>query len=129
MDNYLDAKQEIRQRIEDTLENKGLLIQRRNRKIQPNPSDRWGRVTFTNTSSHSAELGQLWLRDRGFITVDIFFPLNTGTGEIDPLAIEIRDTFTEYTYNYLELGVGTINDVPTTLDYFHVHVILPFRHK
>lgn len=126
---YKEARDQLRLDIENKLKELGFLVKRRNRSLDLTPQTKWGRVTFLDNEAKSAELGQLTIRDTGTVVIDIFVPLNTGTEESDRVSILIRDTFSEYQYNYLELQVGSINDVPTTLDYFHVAVRIPFRHK
>lgn len=126
---YLDARNKLRLEIEQALIAQGLEVQRRNRSLSLTPTTRWGRITILSGEAHSAELGQLTIRDRGVVVIDLFFPLGEGTAEADRISILMRDTFSEYCYNYLELGVGSVNDVPTTQDYFHVAVNIPFRHN
>jgi len=126
---YQDARNKLRLAIETALTSNGMAVKRRNREISLTPQTKWARLTYLNAEAKSAELGQLTIRDTGFVVIDLFFPLGQGTEEADRISILIRDTFSEWQYNYLELGVGSINDVPTTLDYFHVAVNIPFRHK
>lgn len=130
MNKFEDARNQLREVIETFLEGKELIVKRRNQPISPDPSTKWARLTFLPVSSQSTEMGRLRIRDRGILVIDLMWPKGEGAGDIDALAIELRDTFSEYTYNSLELGVGTApRDVPSTTDFFHVTVHIPYRHQ
>lgn len=130
MNNFEDARNQLREVVETFIESKQVLVKRRNHAFAPDPSTKWARLTFLPVSSSSTEMGRLRIRDRGILVIDLMWPKESGAGDIDALAIELRDTFSEYTYNSLELGVGSApRDVPSTTDFFHVTVHIPYRHQ
>lgn len=124
-----DALNEVRYKIEIYLQSLGIQFQGRNRKIKIDNKKPWARMNHLPVSSQSAQLGDLWIRDRGLIVVSFFFPAGAGVAESDRIIYNLRDSFSEWRYNYLELGVGEITEVPTTEDFYHVNVTLPYRHK
>jgi hypothetical protein len=125
-----DSLVELRVALETFFEARNIKIKKRNQDFSPDPSDKWVRLTFLPVSSKPTELGRLRIRDRGILVIDLMWPKGQGSGDVDALAIEARDTFSEYSYNSLELGVGSApRDVPTTTDFFHVTVNIPYRHQ
>lgn len=124
-----ESLNEIRYQIEEYLDGLNIPLQGRNRKINVNNRSTWARLSHLGGEAKSAELGGKWIRDRGFIVVSLFFPLGEGTIEADRIAYNLRDSFTEWRYNYFETGVGDVNEVTTTEDFYHLNVTLPYRHK
>lgn len=124
-----DALNEIRYQIETYLDGLSIQFQGRNRKIDVDNTKAWARLSHIAVSSQSAQLGDLWIRDRGLIVVSFFFPAGHGVAESDRITYNLRDSFSEWRYNYLELGVGEVQEVPATEDFYHVNVTLPYRHK
>lgn len=124
-----EALNEIRFRIEEHLEALTIPLQGRNRTLKVNNKKSWARLSHLTVGSESIQLGDLWIRDRGMIVVSLFFPLDEGVSESDKIAYNLRDSFSEWRYNYLELGVGSVTEVPSTTDFYHVNVTLPYRHK
>lgn len=125
-----DSLVELRVALETFFEARNIKIKKRNQDFSPDPCDKWVRLTFLPVSSKPTELGRLRIRDRGILVIDLMWPKGQGSGDVDALAIEARDTFSEYSYNSLELGVGSApRDVPTTTDFFHVTVNIPYRHQ
>lgn len=130
MSKFEDSLVQLRVDLESFFETKDIKIKKRNQAFSPDPTDRWVRFTFLPVGSQSTEMGRLRIRDRGILVIDLMWPKNDGSWDIDALAIETRDTFSEYRYNSLELGVGSApRDVPTTTDFFHVTVHIPYRHQ
>ena len=124
-----DALNEVRYQIETYLDQRNIQLQGRNRKIRIDNTKAWARLSHIAVSSQSAQLGDLWIRDRGLIVVSFFFPAGQGVAESDRITYNLRDSFSEWRYNYLELGIGEVQEVPTTEDFYHVNVTLPYRHK
>lgn len=129
MNDLLAALNFLRLRIEEALLAENITMQMRNRKTIIPPDTAWARYSQQHVSSKPACLGALSIRDRGIVVVSLFFPLNSGTYDCDRVSYLLRDSFSEWEYNYLETGVGAVQDVPSTLDYYHVNVYLPYRHK
>lgn len=124
-----EALNEIRFRIEEFMNEHNIQFQSRNRKINADNTKPWARLTHLGVDSRSAQLGDLWIRDRGLLVVSFFFPAGEGVAESDIITYKLRDSFSEWRYNYLELGIGEVTEVPTTQDFYHVNVTLPYRHK
>lgn len=123
------ALNEIRYQIEMYLASKDIQFQSRNRKIKVDNKKAWARLSHLGVSSESAQLGDIWIRDRGLLVVSFFFPAGEGVSSSDIITYGLRDSFAEWRYNYLELGIGEVTEVPTTEDFYHVNVTLPYRHK
>ena len=111
------------------LEARSIPLQLRNRKLKVKADTTWARLSLLSIGSTTASLGQKWIRDRGIFVVSLFFPLGEGTYAADKLSYLLRDTFSEWQYNYLETGIGEVIEVPSTQDFYHVNINLPYRHK
>lgn len=119
----------FRVELETFLEARSIPLQLRNRKLKVKADTTWARLSLLSIGSTTASLGQKWIRDRGIFVVSLFFPLGEGTYDSDKLAYLLRDTFSEWQYNYLETGIGEVIEVPSTQDFYHVNINLPYRHK
>lgn len=119
----------FRVELETFLEARSIPLQLRNRKLKVKADTTWARLSLLSIGSTTASLGQKWIRDRGIFVVSLFFPLGEGTYDADKLAYLLRDTFSEWQYNYLETGIGEVIEVPSTQDFYHVNINLPYRHK
>lgn len=119
----------FRVELEAFLEARSIPLQLRNRKLKVKADTTWARLSLLSIGSTTASLGQKWIRDRGIFVVSLFFPLGEGTYDADKLAYLLRDTFSEWQYNYLETGIGEVIEVPSTQDFYHVNINLPYRHK
>ena len=119
----------FRVELETFLEARSIPLQLRNRNLKVKADTTWARLSLLSIGSTTASLGQKWIRDRGILVVSLFFPLGEGTYEADKLAYLLRDTFSEWQYNYLETGIGEVIEVPSTQDFYHVNINLPYRHK
>lgn len=120
---------DLRYTMLEYLEGKGVPMQGRNRKFDPPEDKIWARFSTVGGEGSFGELGHKWIRQRGVVVIQLFAPLNTGTADIDALAEDIKETFSGSTYGYLELAAGSWNEVPTTTDFYHINVNLPYRHK
>ena len=119
----------FRVELETFLEARSIPLQLRNRNLKVKADTTWARLSLLSIGSTTASLGQKWIRDRGIFVVSLFFPLGEGTNDADKLAYLLRDTFSEWQYNYLETGIGEVIEVPSTQDFYHVNINLPYRHK
>lgn len=119
----------FRVELETFLEARSIPLQLRNRNLKVKADTTWARLSLLSIGSTTASLGQKWIRDRGIFVVSLFFPLGEGTYDADKLAYLLRDTFSEWQYNYLETGIGEVIEVPSTQDFYHVNINLPYRHK
>lgn len=119
----------FRVELEAFLEARSIPLQLRNRNLKVKADTTWARLSLLSIGSTTASLGQKWIRDRGIFVVSLFFPLGEGTYDADKLAYLLRDTFSEWQYNYLETGIGEVIEVPSTQDFYHVNINLPYRHK
>ena len=119
----------FRVELETFLEARNIPLQLRNRSLKVKADTTWARLSHLSIGSTTASLGQKWIRDRGIFVVSLFFPLGEGTYDADKLAYLLRDTFSEWQYNYLETGIGEVIEVPSTQDFYHVNINLPYRHK
>ena len=119
----------FRVELETFLEARSIPLQLRNRNLKVKADTTWARLSLLSIGSTTASLGQKWIRDRGIFVVSLFFPLGQGTYDADKLAYLLRDTFSEWQYNYLETGIGEVIEVPSTQDFYHVNINLPYRHK
>lgn len=124
-----DALNQFRFQLEEWLELKDIKFQARNVKIALDPKTDWARLSILNVGSNNACLGNKWIRDRGIFVVSMFFQLGEGSRDADDICYELRDHFSEWQYNYLETGAGSVEEVPTTQDFYHVNINLPYRHK
>ena len=119
----------FRVELETFLEARSIPLQLRNRNLKVKADTTWARLSLLSIGSTTASLGQKWIRDRGIFVVSLFFSLGEGTYDADKLAYLLRDTFSEWQYNYLETGIGEVIEVPSTQDFYHVNINLPYRHK
>ena len=119
----------FRVELETFLEARSIPLQLRNRSLKVEATTTWARLSLLSIGSTTASLGQKWIRDRGIFVVSLFFPLGEGTYDADKLAYLLRDTFSEWQYNYMETGIGEVIEVPSTQDFYHVNINLPYRHK
>lgn len=119
----------FRVELETFLEARSIPLQLRNRNLKVKADTTWARLSLLSIGSTTASLGQKWIRDRGIFVVSLFFPLGQGTHDADKLSYLLRDTFSEWQYNYLETGIGEVIEVPSTQDFYHVNINLPYRHK
>ena len=119
----------FRVELETFLEARSIPLQLRNRNLKVKADTTWARLSLLSIGSTTASLGQKWIRDRGIFVVSLFFPLGEGTYDADKLAYLLRDTFSEWQYNYLETGIGEVIEVLSTQDFYHVNINLPYRHK
>ena len=119
----------FRVELETFLEARSIPLQLRNRNLKVKADTTWARLSHLSIGSTTASLGHKWIRDRGIFVVSLFSPLGEGTYDADKLAYLLRDTFSEWQYNYLETGIGEVIEVPSTQDFYHVNINLPYRHK
>lgn len=124
-----DAMNAVRVAVDTWLKAQNIKLQSRNRKLQVAQGETWARMSVLNATAESACLGQKHIRDRGIIVVSLFFPLGSGVATADKICYSFRDAFSEWTYAYLETGVGEVKEVPSTEDFYHVNIHLPFRHN
>lgn len=129
MSSYLDDMNRLNLEVSNFLTAKGFKVFRRNRKASGTPKDSFATLSNLVIKRQSAELGQLVIRTHGELVVSLFSPLDKGAADIDGICEALVANFSEYRYNFTELGIVEYNDVPTTLDYFHVNVRLPYRHN
>ena len=121
---------EARLVITEYLTSKNIPLQMRNRKlIEVKAGQAWGRLSHLSYSSTNVCLGASEIRDRGSIVVSLFFPLGSGATLADTVSYELRDLLSQKFFGALETGIGEVIEVPTTEDFFHLNVYIPFRHN